>query len=101
MSNDNGDRYMAAMHAMQSGVAAKMNYDGGPESGETSPKQLRVGVNSALISNGALLQLLVDKGLITSEEYAAVLTDYTERDVKSYEDWLNKRFDGGPSFHLG
>lgn len=100
MTDDNHGRYMAAMHAMQSGVAAKMAYDGGPESGETSPKQLRVGVNSALISNGALLRLLVDKGLITDEEYVAVLADYTERDVKSYEDWLNTRFEGGPSFHL-
>lgn len=83
-------KYAKLMHAMQSGVAMLMNYD----KKETEPKHLRVGVNSALIDTGAILQLLINKGIITHEEFLEVLCEFAERDVRSYEDKL-KQITGG------
>jgi hypothetical protein len=77
-------RYEAACHAMQSGVAMKMNYS--PT--ETSPKHLRVGVNSAMVDTGALMSLLVKKGIITEEELCEALADKMEEEVKLYEEAL-------------
>lgn len=85
--DENVARYGLAMHAMQSGVAAKMNYDGA----ETSPKHLRVGVNSAMLEHAALVKLLVEKGVFTWEEYTAAQADAAEAEVKLYEEWLSER----------
>ena len=83
------ERYIRAMHAMRSGVAMLMQ---GPEQGgrETSPKHLRVGVNSSLVSTSALTRLLVEKGIITWEEYCKTLADEMEKEVRSYEAQLPK-----------
>jgi hypothetical protein len=77
-------RYFQLMHAMQSGVALHMQRD--PK--ETDPKHLRVGINSSLISNGALVQLLIEKGVITDLEFWEKLNEFVERDVKKYEELL-------------
>ena len=82
------ERYTAAAHAMQSGVAMKMNYD----AAETTPKHLRVGVNSAMAEHGALARLLISKGVITEDEYAEAVADGMEREAKLYEDELRQRF---------
>lgn len=74
-------RYTAALHAMQSGVAAEMQHNPSP----SNPKHLRVGVNSALVSSGALAQLLISKGVITETELYTALADAMEREVDSYE----------------
>lgn len=89
MSNE--QEYRAALHAVQSGVAMKMNYDGGPATGETSPKHLRVGVNAAMIDSAAMATLLISKGLITEEEYTAALVESSKREVQMYENWLKAR----------
>jgi len=80
--------YRDLCHAMQSGVAMKMNYD----AGETTPKHLRVGVNSALCNQAALARLLMEKGIITQAEYAAAITAEMAREVERYEQWLNEYF---------
>lgn len=77
-------RYLAALHAVQSGVAAKMNYD--PT--ETTPKHLRVGVNAAMVQDSALAQLLMRKGMITEGEYWSAIADAMEREQALYEQWL-------------
>lgn len=77
-------RYLTACNAMQSGVAMKMTVD--PQ--ETSPKHLRVGVNSAMVDTGALIGLLIKKGVITEEELCEALADKMEEEVKLYEDAL-------------
>lgn len=74
-------RYYAAVHGMQSGVAMTMNYD----AGETQPKHLRVGVNSAHVSASALTTLLVEKGLATSLEVATILADFMEAERDDYQ----------------
>lgn len=85
MKGDNA-RYLAACHAMQSGVAAEMEIG----SEDTSPKHLRVGVNSALCDQAALVRLLVEKGIVTEEEYAAAVTAEMEREVARYEERLSE-----------
>lgn len=80
-------RYTAAAHAMQSGVAAKMERD----PGETRPKHLRTGVNSAMVENSALVKLLIGKGILTDEEWAHALADGMEAEVRLYEQWLSER----------
>jgi hypothetical protein len=98
MSQADQQRYLAAMHAVQSGVALKMNWD--PD--ETAPKQLRVGMNSALVSNGALIKLLIDKGVCTVDEFQAVLADYAEQEQASYEAEIAEHYgNNGTSIHLG
>jgi hypothetical protein len=87
---DDFARYTAAAHAMQSGIAQKMAMD----PAETTPKHLRVGVNSAMVENSALVGLLVAKGIITDEEWAKALADGMERERDAYAKWLSDRLGG-------
>lgn len=86
-------RYAKAMHAMRSAIAFSQNYGQ-----DTQPKHLRVGVNSALISSSALVQLLVEKGILTEEEYVKRLADLTEEEVKMYEEQLPADLKGRVTF---
>lgn len=81
------ERYRAALHAMQSGVAMKMQYE--PE--HTEPKSLRVGVNSSFVSQGGLATALINKGIITEAEYIEGQALMMEEEVRSYEVWLSDR----------
>jgi hypothetical protein len=67
---------------MQSGVAALM---GQGHDSETEPKHLRVGVNSALCENGALVRLLIAKGVITADEISKASADEMEAEVRRYQ----------------
>lgn len=78
-------KYSRLMHALQAGVAALQPLDGGAESGETSPKNLRVALNSAQIETSALIQLLVDKGVIEPMEFEKMLFSMLELEVRKYE----------------
>lgn len=84
---DDIDRYKAAAHAMQSGVAMKMNYD----PNDTTPKHLRVGVNAAMVESAGLARLLVEKGIITFEEYHKAIADEMERERDRYVAYLEER----------
>lgn len=88
---------MAAAHAMQSGVAAKMHHD----ASDTSPKHLRVGVNAAMVEHAALVRLLVAKGVLTWEEYYTALADQMESEKALYEEWLTARLGGQTKITLG
>lgn len=78
--------YEQAAHAMQTGVAVEMNYR--PES--TSPKHLRTGINSAMVSHAALAKLLADKGFITEAEYLEWLRVEMIDEVERYEHHLTQ-----------
>ena len=94
------EEYRRLAHAMQSGVAAWMNYhDASETSRETSPKHLRVGVNSALSDIRAVARLLIAKGVFTELEYAEAVRDGMKREVDSYERMLSER--AGIEIHLG
>lgn len=75
------ERYQRAAHAMQSGVAFEMNHDPKP----TSPKHLRVGVNSAMVDSAAIAGLLIEKGVFTLEEYEKAIANQMEAEAESYE----------------
>ena len=76
---DLGLTYEEALHGCQSAIA--MFGGRGME-----PKHLRVGVNSALVSNQALVSLLVDKGLFTLEEYMEYLRLAMNEEVAREQD---------------
>lgn len=88
MSDEDKQRYLAAAHGMQTGVAAMMYKD----PAETQPKHLRVGVNSAMSNISALAELLIDKGVITHDEYIAAVADAMERERDAYEERINAAY---------
>ena len=88
MTAEDTARYNAAAHAMQSGVKAEIELG----STDTEPKHLRVGVNSALVSVAAIGRLMIDKGIITLDEYEAAMADQMEAEVVNYEARLSKAY---------
>lgn len=84
-------RWHAAAHAMQTGVAYQLEI---PEfaDGQGSPKHLRVGVNVALSDHGALVDLLIKKGVITEEEYLEAIADKMEEERDRYQDQLQEYY---------
>lgn len=81
--------YRAAVHAMQSGVAMEIG-TGGLERAAATPKQLRVGINVALVESSALWKLMVDKGIITESEMAERLVAAHEEEAERYAKALTK-----------
>ena len=90
------DRYAAAMHAMQSGVA----FDEAHGDDSLKPKHLRVGINSCLVDSGALATLLIAKGVITEAEYFEALADGAEREKQRYTEHVNAHYGGGDKVKL-
>lgn len=90
-------RYFNACHAMQSGVAMEMELR--PGSAATSPKHLRVGVNTAMLEHSAVVRLLLDRGLFTLDQYEAALADAAEAEARRYERRLSDLL--GKSVTLG
>lgn len=84
---ENKEMYLKCLHAVQTGIAYKMQYD----LHETTPKHLRTGINNAIVSNTALVRLLIRKGLITEDEYFESLVAEMKMEVNRYEEWLSKR----------
>jgi len=84
--NEYKRRYLAAAHAMQWGVAMNMNY----ETGETTPKHLRVGINSSMVQTSALVSLLIKKGIITEEEWWLELAEFMEAEAASYQKMIQR-----------
>ena len=58
----------------------------------TEPKHLGVGINSAMVDHGALVKLLIDKGVITHAEYMKAIADAMEGEKSRYEKTLSKHF---------
>ena len=85
MSQADVDRYLAALHAMQTGVAIEQAR--GSRDGE--PKHLRVGINTAKAEAAGVVKLLIAKGVFTEDEYVAAVADAMEAEVAAYEDRLS------------
>ena len=79
------ERYAAAFHAMQAGVKTETNLPGEENKRSISGVDLRVGVNSALCDNAALVNLLIAKGVITDAEYWKAIADEMEAEKARYE----------------
>jgi len=82
------EEYKSLCHAMQSGVAAKMNVD----DSECKPKHLRVGVNSSMVDSSALARLLMRKGIIVEQEYYEILVEVMREEVESYKKFLSDHY---------
>lgn len=81
------ERYQRAASAMQKGVAMALRY---ASHKGAEPKQLRVGVNSAMVENHTILKLLMQKGIIGELEYITALADEMEAEVQRYEKILEQ-----------
>jgi hypothetical protein len=88
-------RYEIAAHAVQAGVAMEM-HDAPPtiSGSAVSPKMLRTGINLAMVEHGALVRVLIAKGLFTEEEYVEQLVLGVEGEKRLYEERLSARFGG-------
>ncbi len=82
------ERYVAAAHAVQAGIATEMEYD--PTF--VGPKHLRVGIDTAKAEQGGLAALLIAKGVFTEEEYVLAMVEAMEREKARWEDHVSKRF---------
>ncbi len=91
------DKYLNLVRAMQSGVQMMMNYVHQP----TSPKSLRVGINTALSDHGALVALLIERGLITEEEYYEKLVEFMGNEVQRYGAEINAQVGSDSKVKLG
>ena len=85
LEKEHWERYVAAMHGVQSAVTFDIAQKGEKDAGAT-PKHLRVGINSSLLTVNAIAVLLIDKGLITREEYLRAVADEAEAEVARHED---------------
>ena len=90
MVKDFQSEYARLGHAIQTGVMYELEYD--QRSG--TPKHLRTGVNMVLVQVGALVRVLVAKGLITLEEYEQELLAGLEAEKKAYEERLSEKYGG-------
>lgn len=79
------ERYLAATHAMQSGVAYTENKE------SQTPKHLRVGVNCAMVNHAAIVGLLMKKGFTSEVEYFEALADAMEEEKLKWEGELSNQ----------
>lgn len=89
------ERYMAAMHAVQSGIAMKLNIEGGPQErplGLFSPKHTRVGITSMQVDAHAVATLLIEKGIITQAEYHEQIAKSAEEERDRWEAELSEYY---------
>jgi len=72
--------YVELGHAVQSGIAAciGIGWDG------TTPKHLRVGIDTSKSDQAALAKLLIEKGVITEVEYYEALVEGLKEEVEGY-----------------
>ena len=89
-------RYNASLHGVQTGVAYVMEKVSAP----TSPKHLRVGVDSAMSTHKALAELLMAKGVFTEVEYIEALAKATEEERLAYEDRVNRLYAPGGAMKI-
>lgn len=79
---DLGLDYMAAMHGIQSAIKYEMETG---ISEKTTPKHLRVGVDSGMINDAALALLMIQKGIITMDEYMESVRLQANEELAAYQ----------------
>ena len=90
------ERWRAAAHAVQSGVAAEQ-YLG---SNDGSPKHLRTGLNLVMRDLSSLARLLMSKGVFTPEEFYKAIAEGMEEEARSYEERLKQALGGRTVINL-
>lgn len=79
--------YLSLAHAMQTGIKYVLELDGSL----AEPKHVRVGISLTKVEHGALVQLLIDKGIISLDEYDSALLGHMQAEVDSYEKYLSDK----------
>lgn len=74
-------RYMAAGHAVQSGVKAKIEND----RKFATPKDLRTGIDTSKADMLGLVTLLISKGVFSELEYLEAIATSMEKERQRYE----------------
>ncbi len=82
VTEENGQEQAMLAHAIMTGVGACLEKQ---LNKECQPKHLRTGLNVIMCSHSALVRLLVHKGLISTEEYMATVTQELKREKDDYE----------------
>lgn len=90
-------RYAHAMHGVQTGIATLMELG---HDRSTTPKHLRVGVDSSLSTHLAVANLLIRKNVITPREYLEAVTEAAEIERNSYQSKVNHTL-GSEHVNLG
>lgn len=85
---DLGLSYEQALHGIQSAV--KFSHEHGRQDG--SPKHLRTGLNGAMCDHAALARLLIQKGVITEDEYLEASRIGVNTELASYERTYGETF---------
>ena len=81
-------RYRAAAHAVQSGIASRMEID----LAIVSPKHMRVSIDLRAADQAGLATLLMEKGIFTAAEYHEAMAKAAEDEQKRVEEQLSKHF---------
>lgn len=79
---DLGLSYDAALHGVQCAVGFEIHIGA---SRDTSPEQLRTGVNSAMVEHFALAHILIEKGVITEEEHVEAMRLMMNHELATYQ----------------
>lgn len=85
------EAYMAAAHAVQSGVDYEIGAVGDARAAAT-PKHLRTGVNLAMADIASLATLLIDKGVVTRVEYHEAIAAGALAEQRRYEKTLGEHY---------
>jgi len=80
------EEYLRLCHAAQTGVDYMIQFD----KQQVTPKHLRVGINLAMVEHGALVALLMEKGIITEEEHWRALIKAMKAEVDQYQKIISR-----------
>ena len=73
------------LKCIRKGVRLLNNIPGGPYFQDLEVDLIRVATNSAMVQIGVLTHLLIEKGIITWDEYFELALKMLETEVKRYE----------------
>ena len=83
--NDLGLSYEEAAHGVQSAIKYRMEHSLTPA---TEPKHLRTGIDMSKADQLGLTQLLIDKGIITSDEYCEYMRLAANQELHMHEEQI-------------
>lgn len=90
------DEMKSLLHQLQTAIKFLRGWEvehGVPEDEQFSgPKHNRVGIDNALIEHGALMALLIEKGIIKAKDYYEAQVEFLQRDVERYRSRLKEKY---------
>jgi len=90
------NRYHAHGHAIQTGIKVLLGCNA---THECEPKHLRVGISLSKTDHAGLVELLIEKGLFTRQEYFQKMEKMAAKERQNYQDRV--RLVLGQNFTIG